>query len=103
MDREVALYLALGTCSVLLSLLAFRGKMTSRGVFILMPAITLVICSLTLLADAQHPWLPYVALTMVVLTVAMLFTIEFFVVAFYFYLRSAKGRARLKRELEVDL
>ena len=54
--------------------LAVIGRLTSRAVFVLMPAAVLVISVLTLLADANNPLLPYVAMTMAGMAVLLLAT-----------------------------
>ena len=81
--------LLVGTAMV--GYLAVIGRLTSRAVFILMPAAVLTISVLTLLADANNPLLPYVAMTMAGMAVLLVATACVLLVL-YFGRTDTRGR-----------
>ena len=58
--------------TALVSYLAFLGRMTSRAVLVLMPAVTMSVASMMLMEVIGHPWLLPIAASGALLGMAML-------------------------------
>lgn len=71
MVNSIIMFTMLTVGTAMLAYLAFVGRLRSRAVLILMPAATLGICVLTLLAEADDPLLPVVAIVMAGAAVVM--------------------------------
>ena len=69
---SVIIFALLIASTALVTYLAFLGRMRSRTLLVLMPAVTLVIASLTLLANTDSPLLPWAALGIATVAVALM-------------------------------
>ena len=58
--------------TTMVSYLAFLGRLTSRAVLMLMPAVTLAIAGLVALAETDDPLLPVVAVAVMIVALLLL-------------------------------
>ncbi len=83
MANTLIMFAMLIVGTTMMGYLALVGRLTSRAVFILMPAATLAICVLTLLVDAQDPLLPFVAMAMAAVAVVLVVTAGILLVLYF--------------------
>ena len=58
--------------TTMVSYIAFRGRLTSRAVLMLMPAVTLAIAGLVVLAETDDPLLPVMAVAVLIVALMLL-------------------------------
>lgn len=71
------MFAALIVSSLMVGYMAFVGRAISRAILVLLPATTMIVSGITLLADTDDDRLPLVALAVVVVAIALMCVVGF--------------------------